>query len=138
VRALRPGGWLLVEEADPALQPLACQDESGPEQQLANKLKHAFRSLMVDRGVDLAYGRTLPRLLRAAGLTDVAADAHFPVTGPACQRLEQATVEQIRDRLLDAGLATVAEIDGHLANVRAGTLDVATSPMISAWGRTPV
>jgi SAM-dependent methyltransferase len=138
VRALRPGGWLLVEEADPALQPLACPDESGPEQQLANKLKHAFRSLMVDRGVDLAYGRTLPRLLRAAGLTDVAADAHFPVTGPACQRLEQATVEQIRDRLLDAGLATVAEIDGHLANVRAGTLDVATSPMISAWGRTPV
>jgi hypothetical protein len=66
---------LLVEEADPALQPLVCPDEYGPEQQLANQLKHGFRALMARRGVDLAYGRTLPRLLRDAGLVDVGADA---------------------------------------------------------------
>ncbi|WP_433053181.1 methyltransferase domain-containing protein [Dactylosporangium sp. CS-033363] len=134
VGALRPGGVLLVEEADPALQPLACPDESGAAQRLANKLKHDFRALMAERGVDLAYGRKLPRLLRGAGLRDVAADAYFPVTGPACARLERATIEQIRGRLLDAGLATRAEIDEHLANLDAGELDVATSPMISAWG----
>ncbi|MEU6683431.1 hypothetical protein [Streptomyces sp. NPDC046832] len=29
------------------------------------------------------------------------------------------------------------EIDGHLAAVEAGRLDLANSPMISAWGRTP-
>jgi len=39
VRALRPGGWLLLEDADPALQPLTCLDEYGPEQQLANRLR---------------------------------------------------------------------------------------------------
>jgi hypothetical protein len=39
--------------------------------------------------------------------------------------------------LLDAGLATEAEIEQHLANLSAGVLDVATSPMISAWGRRP-
>lgn len=137
VAALRPGGWLLVEEADPALQPLACPDESGDAQRLANKLKHDFRTLMAHRGVDLAYGRTLPRLLRAAGLTDVRADAYFPVTGPACAALEDATVRQIRARLTAAGLATDAEIDEHLGNVAAGRLDLATSPMISAWGRKP-
>ncbi|WVK79107.1 methyltransferase domain-containing protein [Dactylosporangium sp. AC04546] len=135
VSALRPGGWLLLEEADPALQPLACPDEHGPAQRLANKLKHAFRALMAERGVDLAYGRTLPRLLREAGLADVEADASFPITGPACVRLEEATVRQIRDRLLAAGLATAGEIDEHLANLATGTLDVATSPMVSAWGR---
>lgn len=27
--ALRPGGWLLAESADPLLQPLACPDETG-------------------------------------------------------------------------------------------------------------
>ncbi|MER7279822.1 methyltransferase domain-containing protein [Dactylosporangium sp. NPDC000244] len=137
VAALRPGGRLLLEEADPALQPLACLDESGPAQALANKLKRDFRTLMAGRAVDLAYGRTLPRLLREAGLTEVAADAYFPVTGPACARLERATVEQIRGRLLDAGLATAAEIDEHLANLDAGELDVSTSPMISAWGTKP-
>jgi hypothetical protein len=137
VEAVRPGGWLLVEEADPALQPLVCPDEAGPAQRLANKLKRDFRTLMAQRGVDLAYGRTLPRLLRGAGLADVEADAYFPVTGAACAVLEQATVRQIRDRLTRAGLATDEEIDEHLGNVAAGRLDLATSPMISAWGRKP-
>lgn len=137
VAALRPGGWLLVEDADPALQPLVCPDGHGPEQQLANQLKQGFRTLLSQRGVDLAYGRTLPRLLRNAGLTDVEADAFFPMTGPACTLLEQATVAQIRDRLVAAGMSTDAEIDRHLANVATGRLDLATSPMVSAWGRKP-
>jgi SAM-dependent methyltransferase len=137
VSVLRPGGWLVVEEADPALQPLACLEDGGPAEQLANRLKTGFRQLMADRGVDLRYGRTLPRRLRTAGLVEVAADAYFPITGPACADLERATVEQIRGRLLEARLATPEEIDRHLANLSAGALDVATSPMITAWGRKP-
>lgn len=132
---LRPGGRLVVEEADPALQPLVCLEDRGPAEQLANRLKAGFRELLLGRGVDLAYGRTLPRRLRAAGLVDVAADAYFPITGPACAALERATVEQIRDRLVEGGVATRAEIDEHLANVAGGGLDLATSPMVTAWGR---
>jgi SAM-dependent methyltransferase len=137
VSAVRPGGWLLVEEADPMMQPQVCPDESGPAQRLANKLKRDFRTLMAQRGVDLSYGRTLPRLLRDAGLVDVEADAFFPITGAACARLEQATVTQVRDRLISGGLATDEEVDQHFDNVAAGLLDLATSPMISAWGRKP-
>ncbi|MEV6734019.1 MULTISPECIES: methyltransferase domain-containing protein [unclassified Streptomyces] len=137
VRALRPGGWLLVEDADPASQPLVCLDEYGPEQALANRLKAGFRSLLEARGVDLAYGRRLPRLLREAGLTDVTADAYFPVTSAACDVLEAATIRQVRGKLVAAGLATDEEIDRHLANVTSGRLDLTTSPMISAWGRRP-
>lgn len=137
VGALRPGGWLVVEEADPGLQPRVCPDEFGAEQVLANRLKVGFRTLMADRGVDLSFGRTLPRLLRAAGLVDVQSESFFPMGGPACNELERATVEQIRDRLVDAGLATPDEIEQHLANVASGGLDLATSPMVSAWGRKP-
>lgn len=137
IGALRPGGWLLVEEADPALQPLVCPDECGPEQQLANRLKGGFRTLLADRGVDLAFGRSLPRRLRDGGLVDVESDAFFPLTSPACAALEIATVEQIRARLVEAGLAGDDEIDRHLDNVRSGALDLATSPLVSAWGRKP-
>ena len=137
VSVLRPGGWLVVEEADPALQPLLCLEKADPAQQLANRLKVGFRQLMADRGVDLAYGRTLPRRLRDAGLVDVRAEAFFPITGPACVELERATIVQIRDRLLAAGLATEEEIEQHLANLSAGPLDLATSPLITAWGRRP-
>jgi SAM-dependent methyltransferase len=137
VRALRPGGWLVIEDADPALQPLICLDEYGPAQQLANRLRQGFRTLMAGRGAALAFGRTLPRLLREAGLVAVQADAFFPITSPACTVLEIATVQQIRKRLLAAGLATEAEIQQHLANVAGGQLDLATAPLISAWGRKP-
>lgn len=135
IQALRPGGRLLIEDADPALQPLICPDEYGPEQRLANRLRKGFRRLLAERSADLSYGRRLPRLLREAGLRDVQADACFPLTSPACAALESATVRQIRDRLVAAGLATDEDIDQHLANVAAGGMDLATAPMISAWGR---
>ncbi|MFB7632249.1 methyltransferase domain-containing protein [Streptomyces sp. NPDC056149] len=137
-RALRPGGWLLVEDADPALQPLACPDEYGPEQELANRIRRGFRALLAERGAQLAFGRTLPRLLRTAGLVDVEADAYFPITSPIGSALEAATVRQIRGRLIEAGLATAEEIEEHLANIASGHLDTATAPLISAWGRKPV
>jgi hypothetical protein len=90
---------------------------------------------MAGRGADLAFGRTLPRLLREAGLDAVQADAFFPITSPAGTALEIATVQQIREQLLAAGLATEAEIEEHLTNVAGGQLDLATAPLISAWGR---
>ena len=135
--ALRPGGWLLVEDADTDLQPLACLDEVGPAQQRANRLRRAVRELMTRRGADLRYGRTLPGALRAAGLVDVAAGGCFPVGGVACGRLEAATVRMVRADLLAAGLADDAEIDGHLAAVDAGELDLTLAPLISAWARRP-
>jgi SAM-dependent methyltransferase len=137
LEVLKPGGWLLVEDADPALQPLSCPDEHGPREELANRLRRGFRRLLADRGADLAYGRRLPRLLREAGLTEVAADAFFPIASPACTLLEAATIDHIRADLVAAGHATDEEVDRHLANVAAGDLDLATAPMISAWGRKP-
>jgi SAM-dependent methyltransferase len=137
ISALRPGGWLFLEEADPGLQPLACPDARTPAPTLANKLKDDFRTLMVERGVDLAFGRTLPGRMRAAGLEHVRASGFFPLGGPVCDRLERATVEQIRTQLVTRGLATDAEIEAHLANIAAGTLTLTTSPMISAIGRLP-
>src|SRR3954464_2365373 len=135
VAALRPGGWLLVEDADTELQPLACLDESGPAQRRANRLRRAFRELMTRRGADLRYGRTLPRTLREAGLVDVAAAGSFPVGGAVCDRLEIATMRQVRAELVAARLADEAEIDAHIAAVGAGELDLTLAPLISACHR---
>lgn len=131
--ALRPGGWLLPEDADPPSSRL-CPDEHGPEQQWANRLRHGFRKLLADRGADLSYGRRLPRLPREAGLHDIEAAAFFPLTSPACAALESATVRQIRADLVTAGLTTDEDIDRHLADVASGGMDLATAPMISARG----
>ncbi|MGB3443265.1 MAG: methyltransferase domain-containing protein [Actinophytocola sp.] len=135
VDALRPGGWLVIEDADPALQPLACPDERGPAEELANRLRARIRTLMAERGADLAYGRTLPRLLRESGLSDVRAEAYSPIASPACSILEAATVRHVRDELLAAELATEEEIETHLANLALGDMDLTLAPMITAWAR---
>ncbi|WPO74475.1 MULTISPECIES: methyltransferase domain-containing protein [unclassified Streptomyces] len=137
LRALRPGGRLLIEEADPALQPLACPDDHGAAQELANRLRQAVRALLAERGADLTYGRRLPRLLREAGLRQVEADAYFPLASPACAALETATLQQLRPALIAAGLATTDDLDHHLSNITTAPLDLATPPLISAWGRKP-
>jgi SAM-dependent methyltransferase len=137
VDSLRPGGVLLVEDADPALQPLACPDERGDDERLANSVRRGFRELLAERGADLAYGRTLPRLLREAGLTGVRADAYSPIASPACGVLETATLLQVRDRLIAGGHATSGEIRHLLTTIAEGALDLTLAPLISAWGRTP-
>ena len=96
-----------------------------------------IRTLLAERGADLAYGRTLPRLLRESGLKDVCAEAYFPIASRACAILEATTVQHVRDQLLAAELATVEEIETHLGNLARGDLDLMLAPMITAWGRRP-
>lgn len=129
------GGWLVIEDVDPALQPLSCIDVYGPEQELANKIRLGFRTLLSGRNVDLSFGRKLPRMFREAGLADVAAEACFPIAMPECVSLEIGTIKMIRNDLLAHGIATDEEIERHLANARAGVLDLSQPPMISVRGR---
>jgi SAM-dependent methyltransferase len=135
--ALRPGGWLLVEDFDVRLQPLACPDPRREEEHRANRVRAGFVDLLGERGADLRFGRTLPRRLREGGLAEVAADAAFPVASPAAAALETANVEQVGEQLVARGRATAAEVDAHLRELAAGRLDVVTPPLVSAWGRRP-
>ena len=135
--ALAPGGWLVVEDFDPALLPAACVEVTTQAQQRANKIRRGFLDLLAGRGVDLYFGRKLPRLLREQGLVNVSADAYFPVTTAPARVLEAANTAQVAAALVAGEHATQDEIDGHLAALRAGELDITTPPLISAWGRAP-
>ncbi len=134
--ALRPGGVMLVEDFDIALQPLACPDPERPEEERANRVRRGFQALLAQRGVDPTFGRSLPRRLRDLGLVDVGAEAYLPLALGATRALEQANVEQVRQGLVAGGVAQ-DDIDSHLAALAGGTLDVGTPPLVSAWGRRP-
>jgi hypothetical protein len=56
---------------------------------------------------------------------------------PGGRDLEKANVNQVRDALIAGGHATAEELDAYLAALGTGELDVATAPLISAWGRRP-
>jgi SAM-dependent methyltransferase len=137
VQTVRPGGWLLIESADPRLQPLACPDATGPSEELANRVLQASWTLQAARA-DLGYGRTLPRRLRGLGLVDVAAEVRFSLAGPAQRQLHRTLIQRARERLITSELVNAEEVEQHLADVDAGRLDLAAFPVVSAWGRKPL
>jgi SAM-dependent methyltransferase len=132
--ALRPGGWLLVEDFDVQLQPLACIGADGPDAARANRIRAGFVALLAERGVDMALGRSLPGRLRTLGLDDVRADAYTPIVRPATADLELANTLQVRAGLLGLGL-TPDDIERHIEALTRRTLDITSPPLVSAWGR---
>jgi len=134
VSSLRPGGWLLIEDFDMELQPLASIEAYRPEQHLANKLRVGFRALLRERGADPTFGRKLPRVLGEQGLVGVSADGYLPVDLPAMGVLDAANITQVREGLVAGGHVTDEEIERHLAACDGG-LGLASPILISAWGR---
>jgi SAM-dependent methyltransferase len=136
IGALRPGGWMLIEDYDHVM-PLVCVDAFRPEHHRANKVHAGVRALLTEHGLDLEYARALPRILREAGLSEVGADAYFSLTAPAGNMLGIANVAQLREALIARGLATDEEVDGHLRAMADATITIGTLPLISAWGQRP-
>lgn len=131
--ALRPGGWLVLEDADPGLQPLAVVDASTPGQQRANRVRAQLREAMRARGADLAFGRRLPDLLRSVGVQGVTTrTVRFPAGG-ACNAIEVATLDQASAALAEPA----AELALLRADLETGRVLVTVAPLVQAWGRAP-
>jgi SAM-dependent methyltransferase len=78
VAALKPGGWIQLEELDHiTLQPALLVDAR--HQMVWEQFREAYRRLMQQRGGDLDYGRRLFGLLTDHGLTNVSAYGHASV-----------------------------------------------------------
>jgi SAM-dependent methyltransferase len=131
--ALRPGGWLVIEDFDVSAQPLACPDAATDDEERANRVRAGFIELLAARDVDMHFGRTLRHRLRSLGLADVRAEAYAPLALPATRALELANIAQLRDGLAALGLGD--DIDPHLAAVESGTVDIASPPLVTAWGQ---
>ncbi len=133
--ALRPGGWLVIEDFDVSVQPQACPDAATPDEDRANRIREGFVELLLRRDVDLSLGRTLRRRLLGLGLTDVGAEAYAPLAVAATRDLEIANTLQVREGLMALGFG--ADLDGHIDALAAGRIDIATPPLVTAWGRRP-
>jgi len=78
VAAVKPGGWILLEELDHVtLLPDPAADAK--TQEVWGKFLDAYRKLMTSRGADLDYGRRLFGLLQANGLINVSAEGQVRV-----------------------------------------------------------
>ncbi|MBV9288759.1 MAG: class I SAM-dependent methyltransferase [Hyphomicrobiales bacterium] len=132
--ALRPGGWLLLEEGlaaipDPSMTPAAMA--------LSTKGQQAMLSLAKSRGVDVEFGRRLYHELSANGLSDLQAEGLAPmrIGGTPSARFWKITVEQVQDQILEARLLTQAELEDYRCLLDSPEYRWFAPIMMSVWGR---
>lgn len=131
VRALKPGGWLIVEEFD------VVASGAGDDGGTIPRTSVAFRAVLERAGIDLSFGRRLPALFRAAGLGQIGAEGRTCLwTGrSAGARLMHANYVGMRDAILSTGLVDAVEFTRDL-ELLGDAQFVTTSPaMWSVWGQ---
>jgi SAM-dependent methyltransferase len=129
VDALKPGGWLLVEEQD--VYPVLAT-ASGPY----SRVWSAFIQSMAARDVARDWARNLPKVLAGTGLRDIEADATvtmFPGASPMAE-FWSLTWQQVREQL-DAALGGSVALDDALAMLGDSTNWFTGPALVAAWGR---
>jgi hypothetical protein len=71
VAALKPGGWLLIDDFDCSWLPFVPHCREVADARLFLKAADAFHQVLADGGVDIAHGRGFHPLLLAHGLVNV-------------------------------------------------------------------
>lgn len=137
VKALKPGGWLLVEEMDCLTW---TPDPSGDPAAVALFLKgtSVIDQIMSSAGVDLYYGRRLFGEVRTRGLIDLGAEGRvLMIHGgtPNAQEL-RLTAEQLLSRgTTSAELLSEQERSEYLALLERPDFVWMGQMIMAVWGR---
>ena len=137
--ALRPGGWLLLEETDfgGATAGTLAEYVSAPEPQRAamERVYLAVAKIFAAIGADPSYGRQLVGVLTDAGLARVAAELHAPVVSGGNEQWTRGSIEQLAERIVASGDATAEDVDWFLAASANPDFHYLPPLMVSAWGQ---
>jgi SAM-dependent methyltransferase len=136
VAALKPGGWLLLEEPDyisAIPDPSMDQAASALSQKAWNALLDRAQSL----GYDTGFGRRLYHDLAINDLGDIQAEGYVAMQlgGMPSARIWKITMEQMQDHVLAAGLLTTTELEDYRALLDSSEYRWMAPVMMSAWGR---
>jgi SAM-dependent methyltransferase len=137
--ALRPGGWLIVEDFCAGVEDALYLDRDDPGTALYLDVRRALSTFLDLSGADERYSRDLPYLLDGAGLHDVGADGRlvFASGGSAAGAMMSANLRQVSDAIIERGLAKAEQISRALVLLDDPQFRFTLPLMISAWGRRP-
>jgi SAM-dependent methyltransferase len=138
IGAVKPGGWLLIEDFDRGWLPLTPRCEPA-DAALFTKVMDAFGQVLVEADVDVDLGRRLCALLREQGLSDVRVEAHAQIWtgGSSGSRLHRANIDQLQDRVADVGHLTGREFQRFYELIEDPAFSANSYMLVSARGRRP-
>jgi SAM-dependent methyltransferase len=136
--AVKPGGWLAIEEGDMAS--FAAADPGHARAASFDRISRAITAAMhASRAVDCYFGRRVRSLVDRPGWSDVGHDGAVFVHRGAepGARFFQASSRLVADKLLAAGALTAADRDAQLAAYDDVTFGFAGMTLFGAWARRP-
>jgi SAM-dependent methyltransferase len=137
--AVRPGGWLLAEDADYCS--LVAADPAHPRSPRFDTVMRKLLSFIASgQAFDPFFGRRLPGLATSAGLAEVGREAsacHRQGASAAAEVLARS-LERIRRRALRDGVAGAGEFETVLAALRDPSFTFVDALSVAAWGHRPV
>lgn len=135
-RALRPGGWLVIEDFCQAFE-----RGTGP----ADPSEVKYRNVHLALGDFLAgfnqdqpnYAAKLPQLLVSLGLTGVGGEARVVIGrgGSAAARVVEAGLRQVGEQMIAAGMVDRPALDEAIVYLATPSSIVPMPTMVSAWGQ---
>ncbi len=137
VRALRPGGWLLVEDYDwGSYGPAGTHARDDAARALIDKLAGLYRQ----HGFDPFVGRKLPGMLRRAGLAEVDAEGRVLTLRGSTSTLATIYLGSHAQFLARDDIGALiseqetADLERRMSDPE---FDMAGQTMMAVWGRRP-
>ena len=136
LRALRPGGWVLIEEF---VHPCPVDPRGvGPDEAACfETILQAQVDFITESGADMDWGRQVYGELRERGCTEIAAEGFFEVWagGSIGIRLHRANCDQLAERLVASGRADHAQLEKFRQLLDNPALTVNSLTLVSTRGR---
>lgn len=133
IEALRPGGWLLLEEVD-----------FFPVHASSSELYREFMVALTDTvvkasGRDCFWARALPAAVAAMGLAKVGGEGDFSVIqgGSPVAEFFALTADQMRERMLSSGAMSRQRLDDALALIGSPDFWAFGGGGVAVWGQRP-
>jgi SAM-dependent methyltransferase len=136
--AVRPGGWLLIEDAD--YVSLVAADPAHPRaarfDQTVGKLSTFFAA---SGAFDPFLGRCLPSLITAAGLAEAGSEAIacYRQGGSGEAELLRRSLERMNPMILGNGVVGHKELEAVSAATADPSFSFLDALSVAAWGRAP-
>jgi SAM-dependent methyltransferase len=128
VRVVRPGGWVVTDEADAGAS--VCYPPHQAWDQLQAILHEAYRS----DGADLLVGRKLTAMLKSAGLVEVGTEGRADVypAGHPRRTILVDLVRSMREKVVARGIVAADELAGLDLAVRKHLAEPDSSPCLAS------
>jgi SAM-dependent methyltransferase len=133
IDALRPGGWLLLEDVD--FFPV----HTSTSQVYVDFMVALTGNIVRASGRDCFWARALPALVAGMGLRQVAGEGDFAVVqgGSPVAEFFSLSAEQMREQIIESGALSAERLDEALALLNSPDFWAFAGGGVAMWGQRP-